>query len=100
MTRTLENFLVFAVPGGKKEGFVVPGSKGERSVTRSDRFLALAAVLMCVSLVMAQGPTGEEKAKPSGKETRGADVFGMARVHEFHLEIAAKEYDKMQPTGG
>src|SRR5689334_5192453 len=30
----------------------------------------------------------------------GAGVFGLTKVHEFHLEVAAKEWEKMQPAGG
>src|SRR5438132_7433332 len=49
----------------------------------------------------------KERGKDTGKkelparETSGTDVFGLAKVHELHLEVPAKEWEKMQAvTGG
>src|SRR6476660_3643982 len=41
------------------------------------------------------------KKELPAKETPGKDVFGLTRVHNLHLEISAKEWEKMQAvTGG
>src|SRR6476659_9616474 len=39
-------------------------------------------------------------AEPRAKAPPGDDVFGLTKVWDFHLEIPAAEWDKMQPTRG
>ncbi|MBI1914630.1 MAG: CotH kinase family protein [Planctomycetes bacterium] len=81
------------------------------------------AVLLCGAVVLvwalaglpAKGPgadkkdkvTAKERGKDAGKkelparEMPGKDVFGLTKVHDLHLEISAKEWEKMQAvTGG
>ena len=60
------------------------------------------AALFCgvVGLVaLAHPAAAADKDKPV-KETPGKDVFGLTKVWQFHVEIAAKEWTTMQPTGG
>src|SRR5438128_2305763 len=46
-------------------------------------------------------PTKPEPAKDRPKKKESAkELFGLTKLHEFHLEIAAADWDKMQPTGG
>src|SRR5262245_51703228 len=60
------------------------------------RVISAAGLLTCalLSLGFAESPAKAPKATPAG------DVFGPGRVWQFHLEIAASEWTKMQPVGG
>src|SRR5947209_19187077 len=58
------------------------------------------AARIFASMVAAGVLGGQGAAQTPPTERKGTDVFGLAKVHEFHLEIAAKEWDKMQPAGG
>jgi spore coat protein CotH len=40
------------------------------------------------------------KDKPAAKEPQSKELFGLDKVWQIHLEITAKEWDKMQPKGG
>jgi spore coat protein CotH len=43
----------------------------------------------------------DPSTKKAAKEAAGKDVFGLAKVHQIHLELSAKEWEKMQKvTGG
>jgi spore coat protein H len=52
------------------------------------------------ALVFAVVGLARALAEPPAKEAPGKDVFGLAKVWQLHLEVAAREGDKMQPTGG
>jgi hypothetical protein len=39
-------------------------------------------------------------AEPRAKASPGDEVFGLTKVGDFHLDVPAAEWDKMQPTGG
>ena len=43
---------------------------------------------------------GSKPAKAAKPETVAADVFGLDKVWQFHLEIPAKDYETMQPAAG
>ena len=30
----------------------------------------------------------------------GEDIFGLTKVYDFHLKVSAKDFDRMQPSGG
>jgi spore coat protein H len=58
----------------------------------------LAWILSCTP---TSAPGAEKgKAEPAAKESPAAELFGLGKVHDFHLELSAKDYDKMQPSGG
>src|SRR5207245_8385836 len=43
----------------------------------------------------------KERGKDAGKkELLDKDVFGLTKVHDLHLEISAKEWEKMQAVSG
>ena len=46
--------------------------------------------MVCAALTLTAAVSGA-----SAQATAG-DVFGLTRVHDFHLELSAKEWDKMQ----
>jgi spore coat protein H len=58
--------------------------------------------LLASWLTAEQPEAKKEPAKKASekKAAAGKDVFGPSKVWQFHVEIAAKEWDKMQPTGG
>jgi hypothetical protein len=60
----------------------------------SKPFRAAVLALVCSGVVFAQGAPD----KPKNDQVR--DFSGLTQLHELHLEIAAKDWDKMQPTGG
>jgi spore coat protein H len=63
-------------------------------------WLALA-LLTCVAMGGAALRGGDSaKGDKPAKEAPGKDLFVMNKVHELHLEVAAKEYAKLQPIGG
>jgi spore coat protein CotH len=43
---------------------------------------------------------GVASAAEPPKKQSAKDLFGLATMHEFQLELAAKDWDRMQPTGG
>src|SRR5947209_1001594 len=67
------------------------------------RFWAMAGCFAMAALTgHSAAPTfaGGKSAKTTAKEAPGKDVFGLTKVWQFHLEITAKDWDKMQPVGG
>jgi spore coat protein H len=69
------------------------------------RFWAVATALVCGGLALAWVAAGQAaKTKDADRKIAAKDaardVFGLTRMHTLHLEIAAREWDKMQPTGG
>src|SRR5438093_1490529 len=80
------------------------------------------AALLCGAVILvwalgghpAKAPGASKKDKVAAKERgkdgkkelpaakmAGKDVFGLTKVHDLHLEIPAKEWEKMQAvTGG
>jgi spore coat protein H len=61
---------------------------------------ALAAGALSLSCAFAQAPPQAFKAKPAAGRGSAGEIFGLAKVHELHLEMSAKEWQKMQPAGG
>jgi len=60
-----------------------------------------AVVALIASVASAQEPgTAVTTAKPPAENVPGQDVFGLTKIHQFHLELTAKEWEKMQPAGG
>src|SRR5262245_30707183 len=37
---------------------------------------------------------------PAAAVAASQRLFGLDKVHDFHIEVAAKQWDKMQPAGG
>src|SRR5205809_6789916 len=74
----------------------------------SKRSWAVVAALLYGAIVLvwalaspgAKAPAADEVKKKAAAAAPVKDVFGLTKVHEFHLEIAPKEYDKLQPVGG
>ncbi len=74
----------------------------------SKRSCATALTLGCTVLAAAWGladwlgakALAQSEQKENPKATPGDGVFGLTKVWHFHLEIAAKDWDKMQPIGG
>ncbi len=68
------------------------------------RALALATALACSAILLAGPPIlqsrtaddGEAKAKANAKAA-GADLFGLTKVVNIHIEIPAEEFEAMQP---
>src|SRR5260370_453293 len=40
----------------------------------------------------------DDDKKPA--EAPGKDVFGLTKIHQFHLEFTAKEWQAIEPVGG
>ncbi len=58
------------------------------------------AVVGSVALLFANIAWAQEATSPAKKaQEPDQDVFGLTKVWQFHLEMTAKNYDKMQPTG-
>jgi spore coat protein CotH len=58
-----------------------------------------ASALGVFLMVAVTAPAQEARAdKPAGKKTD--QVFGLTKLHDFHLELSAKEWEKMQPAMG
>src|SRR3954447_23262339 len=71
------------------------------SWTRVAALLGGAVVLAWALAGLSAKALGAGKKELPAKETPGKDVFGLTRVHNLHLEISAKEWEKMQAvTGG
>jgi len=51
-----------------------------------------APFIVCILALASLSPTINAQAKP--------DIFGQTKVHEFHLELSAKEWDQMQKVAG
>lgn len=41
-----------------------------------------------------------DKKQSAAKEVPCRDIFGLTKVWQFQLELTAKDFDRMQPTGG
>lgn len=62
---------------------------------------ALAGTMLGLAWLLnqaaAQDSTKKDAKKSNAEKSAAAkDVFGLDKVHQFHLELAAKEYEKMQ----
>src|SRR5207245_2015083 len=77
-------------------------SPPSRGLTMNRRLVAAltVAAFAAGTWVLADPPQEKPKAKPADKKKADKDVFGLTKVWDFHLEIAAKEFEKMQPAGG
>jgi spore coat protein H len=67
--------------------------------------LTYGAVLLLGVLASSPGkvPAADKNKTTPAKgdnQEAGKDVFDLTKVHAFHIEVAAKEHEKMQPTGG
>src|SRR5208283_691575 len=77
-----------------------------RSFTRGDamlrRLLLVTAILACGFLVPVLIHLGISVpvANSQDKQPAGVDVFAASKVWPVHLELAAKEYEAMQPPPG
>ena len=65
------------------------------------RILAVATALTCFAIffagpaVLASGSADDDNAKGTAA---GADLFGLTRVVNVHIEVPADEYEAMQPS--
>src|SRR5271166_3416162 len=72
------------------------------------RFWALVLLFACAPLGLAgmfseaaaKAPKKDAKDKRAADKDAAKDVFGLTKVWHFDLQISAKEWDKIQPTGG
>ncbi len=65
--------------------------------------IGASALVSCAFLLFStlSGFRGDATAgDPAGKEAPGKDVFGPTKVWSIHLEIAAHEYEALQPRQG
>jgi hypothetical protein len=58
---------------------------------------ALIAMLPTVLTVLAY--TAAFTQEPPGAKPADGEVFGLTRMHRIHLQVAAKEWERMQPKG-
>jgi spore coat protein H len=60
-----------------------------------------AAYLLLLVLVVAgvSNSSGEEKS-PASSKPAGEELFGLTRVHQFHLHLTPKEWEALQPGQG
>jgi hypothetical protein len=104
--RTIEEELLFGQMRETHSGKVAEGS-GRPSLERIPRghpmrrrVLALPTVLICSAIVLA-GPavmaSGSADDGDSKGPAAGASLFGLTRVVDLHIEVAAEEYQAMQP---
>jgi spore coat protein CotH len=69
-------------------------------VRRSRATAVACAALGLIGLTMAATAAASDDKPAAAKEVPGAAVFGATKLHEWHIEIAAKEWTTMQPAGG
>jgi spore coat protein CotH len=62
----------------------------------SQRLWAVAAALLSGAAALTWGLAGAPAAGPAP----GAGVFGLTQVHTWHLEMTAREWERMQPPPG
>src|SRR5438067_2210089 len=64
----------------------------------------IGAGLLAVALAALLPPSDSRRAgaqTPAGDgKARAEEVFGLTKTWQFHLQIAAQEWKKMQPVGG
>src|SRR5262249_24487383 len=74
-----------------------------RGVAMEKRSWAAAMALVCGAFVLAWALAGnaadDAKTQPA-KESKTKDLFGLTKVHRLHLELTAKEWEKMQAVSG
>src|SRR5438067_1493997 len=65
------------------------------------RVCVATALLVCLALgVAGRCVLGAPAWGKDGPGVAGNELFGLTRVHEFHLELAAGEWEKMQKVVG
>src|SRR5262249_1669366 len=69
------------------------------------RYVARASVLASVTFLLFGILVGFRSVAtagkdPADKESSAKDVFGPTKVWTLHLEIPAREYEALQPSGG
>src|SRR5438128_1445751 len=76
-------------------------STPKKGITMRRRFLAATAAVLGGILVLGllAGPRLAPAPAAGGKDSN-KEVFGLTKLWTFHLEIAAKEYEAMQPPAG
>jgi hypothetical protein len=66
----------------------------------SKRRWALAGTLLSGAVALTWGLARAPAGPPAAPAAPGAGVFGLTKVHALHLEMTAREWDRMQPAGG
>lgn len=67
------------------------------------RSYTLLTVIAYGALVLPWADARDKSSTDAGKTANKdstAGVFGLTKVHEYHIELAAWEWDRMQPKGG
>jgi hypothetical protein len=64
--------------------------------------LRLSSVILILGLVTggALPQPGAKDKQPDKAKLSGEGVFGLTKIHEFHLELSAKDWEIMQATKG
>jgi spore coat protein CotH len=63
--------------------------------------MAMAAVFFALAWMMVATFAPAKDEKPAdAKEAPGATIFGLTKLHEWNIQMDAKEWDKMQPAAG
>jgi spore coat protein H len=62
--------------------------------------IARAAAVLLVLTAAVTGSLLQAADKPKASPGAAKDVFGLTKVHTFHVEVSAKEWQAMQPAGG
>ncbi|HZT81216.1 MAG TPA: hypothetical protein VFA26_13385, partial [Gemmataceae bacterium] len=63
-------------------------------------FAAAALAWAFAGPTAAKSPASGQGKPAEARKGAARNFFGLDKVHAFHLEISAKEWDKMQPVGG
>lgn len=75
----------------------------QRGDTVNRRVWAAATACACAAVGLAgtwAAPTAAADKPAAGREAPGKGVFVQSKVHAFHLELSAKEWERMQAVGG
>jgi spore coat protein H len=66
----------------------------------SKRLLAVAGALLTSAVVLSGAPARTAAGPTGDRAAPGAEVFGLTKVHALHLEMTAREWERMQPAAG
>ncbi len=65
------------------------------------RFCGVVAIVMAlVGPLVADEPRATAANDSASRKGAGDDIFGLTRLHQFHLRISAKDYAAMEPDMG
>lgn len=67
---------------------------------RQHSFWAFAIVVTIVGPIAADGPGAPEANDSPAEKVATDEIFGLTKVHQFHLRISAKDYAAMEPPMG